>query len=183
MQDICSEAELSPGAVYRYFRSKEEIIEGMGEHRQRENAERLDLAMSKATTAEVFDELMRVFFIDRDESEFSDYCALTIEFMSEAPRNERVRESLRRTSAAVRDGLAAMVRQSQARGDIEASLDPEAMARVMIAIYQGFLIQKLVEPDLDVLAYCRAAGALFGGGFWRGEQPARIDPSPAALQH
>ena len=27
MQDICNEAELSPGAVYRYFQSKEDIIQ------------------------------------------------------------------------------------------------------------------------------------------------------------
>lgn len=184
MQDICSESELSPGAVYRYFRSKEEIIEGMGEHRQRENAERLERAMAKGTTAEVFDELLRVFFVDREMDEFRDFCALTIEFLSEAPRSERIRESQRQTNKAVRDALADLVRQSQARGDINAALDPEGVARVMVALYHGFITQKLVDPDLDVYTYTRAAGALFSGSFWRGErvEPA-ADPSSAVLQH
>jgi AcrR family transcriptional regulator len=183
MQDICKEADLSPGAVYRYFRSKEEIIEGMGEHRQRENAARVDQAMSKGRTTEAFDELMRVFFIDREEDEFIDYCALTVEFVSEAPRNDRVRQSLKRTSAAVRDQLSELVRKSQARGDIDSSLEPDAVARVMIALYHGFLVQKLIDPDLDVLAYCQASRALFGGTFWRRATTEEPVNSQAVLQH
>jgi len=183
MQDICGEAELSPGAVYRYFRSKEEIIEAMGQHRQRENAERLEQAMAKGKTAEVFDELLRVFFVDRVEEEFSAYCALTIEFMSEAPRSPRIRESLRQTNKAVRDGLLEVVRQSQERGDIDATLDPEAVARVMVALYHGFITQRLIDPDVDVRSYARAAGALFGGTFWRGETPASRTNAQAVLQH
>ena len=42
MQDICREAELSPGAVYRYFPSKDAIIEGMCNRGQEQNAEALD---------------------------------------------------------------------------------------------------------------------------------------------
>ena len=183
MQDICGEAELSPGAVYRYFRSKEEIIEGMGEHRQQENAARLAQVMSKGSTVEVFDELLRVFFVERDAQEFLDYCSLTIEFISEAPHSERVQQSLRQTNKAVRDSLIDLVTQSQARGDIDAGLDPEGIARVMIGLYQGFLTQKLIDPDLDVLPYARAAGALFKGTFWRGEAPAVRTNASAALQH
>ncbi|HLG11904.1 MAG TPA: TetR/AcrR family transcriptional regulator [Dehalococcoidia bacterium] len=183
MQDICGEAELSPGAVYRYFRSKEEIIEGMGEHRQQENAARLAQVMSKGSTVEVFDELLRVFFIDRDAQEFLDYCSLTIEFISEATHNERVQASLRKTNKAVRDSLIDLVRQSQARGDIDATLDPEGIARVMIALYQGFLTQKLIDPDLDVHPYARAAGALFAGTFWRGDHVTSPAAAPGALQH
>jgi AcrR family transcriptional regulator len=182
MQDICGEAELSPGAVYRYFRSKEEIIEGMGEHRQQENAARLDQVMSKGSTVEVFDELLRVFFINRDAQEFMAYCSLTIEFISEATHNERVQGALQKTNRAVRDSLIELVKQSQARGDIDVSLDPEGVGRVMIALYQGFLTQKLVDPDIDVHAYAQAAGALFNGTFWRGAGAEKAAPQPA-LQH
>jgi AcrR family transcriptional regulator len=182
MQDICGEAELSPGAVYRYFRSKEEIIEGMGEHRQQENTARLAQVMSKASTVEVFDELLRVFFVDRDAQEFMAYCALTIEFISEATHNERVRESLHKTTRAVRDSLTDIVSRSQDRGDVDAALDPEGVARVMIALYQGYLTQKLIDPDTDVLPYARAAGALFNGTFWRGTRSERTAAQPA-LQH
>jgi AcrR family transcriptional regulator len=183
MQDICGEAELSPGAVYRYFRSKEEIIEAMGQHRQRENAERLALAMAKGRTAEVFDELLRVFFVDRDGEEFSDYCALTLELISEAPRSRIIGDSLRQTNKVIRDGLVEIVRQSQERGDIDASLDPEAVARVMVALYHGFITQRLIDPDIDVRSYTRAASALFSGTFWRAETPVAPTSAQGLLQH
>jgi AcrR family transcriptional regulator len=180
MQDICDEAELSPGAVYRYFRSKEEIIEGMGEYRQRDNAERLAQAMAKGSTIDAFDELLRVFFIDRDKAEFDEYCALTIEFMSEAPRSERIRQSLSQTSKAVRDGLVKLIEESQKRGEINSTLEPDAVARTMVALYQGFLMQRIVDPDLDVYAYTQAAGSLYGGTFWTGSGS---DGARSPLEH
>ena len=39
MQDICAEAGMSPGNLYRYFRSKEEIIAGIAERDRAETAQ------------------------------------------------------------------------------------------------------------------------------------------------
>ncbi|HWO73799.1 MAG TPA: TetR/AcrR family transcriptional regulator [Dehalococcoidia bacterium] len=184
MQDICNEAGLSPGAVYRYFKSKEEIIEGMGEHRQRENAARLEQAFAREETLQVFDALLEVFFLDRDPKEFSAFCALTVEFISEAPRNERIRQSLSRTSEAVRAGFRDLIARSQEKGEIDPSLDPDAIARVMISLYQGYIIQKVIDPEIDLVSYAEAARALFNGSFWRGEGPLKEAPSARlALQH
>jgi len=182
MQDICDEAGLSPGAVYRYFPSKEEIIEAMSEYRQRQNAERLEQAMVKETTLEAFDELLRAFFIDRDKAELAMNCALIVELAAESPRNEDVRTSQSRTNAAVRERLAELVEHSQARGDIDRSLDADAVARLMVGMYQGFVVQRLVDPDLDAGEFVKVARALFGGTFWHGEGAAAPDAT-AAMRH
>ena len=42
MQDICKEAAVSPGALYVYFGSKEDLIAGLCERDRAELAERLD---------------------------------------------------------------------------------------------------------------------------------------------
>ena len=39
MQDICRRAELSPGAVYRYFASKDDIIEAIHAEARAQDAE------------------------------------------------------------------------------------------------------------------------------------------------
>ena len=184
MQDICDEAELSPGAVYRYFRSKEEIIAGIAELNSSQNAVLVEGAMAKDNTMAAFDELVRAFFLEADPEKLEKQCALLVELISEAPRNEAIRQSLSRTSAPVRDRLAELARQSQARGDISAELDPEAVARTMAAVYHGFITQRLVDPDLDVKAYAAAARALFGGSFWQGSK-STAEPRAAtpALQH
>lgn len=185
MQHICEEADLSPGAVYRYFRSKEEIIEAMSDYRQRQNAELLREAISQDSTLDAFDELLRLFFLERDAQELASTCALMIELYSEAPRNPRIRESQARINGAVRQGLTELVRRSQTRGEIDPTLDAEGVARVMSGLYQGFVTQWLVDPDLDVVAYADAMRALFNGTFWRGErQDAAAAPDGrAALRH
>ncbi len=43
MQEICAEANMSPGNLYRYFRSKEAIIAGIIARNQAEAGERVGL--------------------------------------------------------------------------------------------------------------------------------------------
>src|SRR2546421_9201477 len=44
MQDICREAELSPGAIYRYFDGKDAIIEAIADERHAREAAWMELA-------------------------------------------------------------------------------------------------------------------------------------------
>jgi hypothetical protein len=66
----------------------------------------------------------------------------------------------------ITQGLAGVVRMAQSRGDWNATLDPEAVARVMIAIHDGFAQQKAFDPRIDTKAYIDAALALFTGALW-----------------
>jgi AcrR family transcriptional regulator len=186
MQHICEEADLSPGAVYRYFPSKEAIIEAMSEYRQKQNAELLEQAVAKEETLDVMDELLRLFFIERDGAELDASCALMIELVSECPRNERIRVAQQQVSGAVLTSLTDLISGAQARGEIKAALDPESIARIMLGLYQGFVMQRLVDPDMDAVSYGKVMRALFDGTFWLGD--GTDHPSPprdelAALRH
>jgi AcrR family transcriptional regulator len=181
MQDICDEAGLSPGAVYRYFHSKEEIIEAMCERGRTENIAIMETAFAQEETLAILDELIRIFFgnLSTGEPAAAD-CALNVELISEAPRNEFVRASLRRNNDEVRTRfIEKLVLRAQARGEMNPELSPEAVARVMIAVYHGFLTQKIIEPDLDVWSYANVLRALFGGSFWVGPAAEYRELSPA----
>lgn len=166
MQDICRAAELSPGAVYLYFRSKEEIIEAMVEERRRHNAALIGDAFAKEETLEVFDELAQAFFSMIDAPGADTGCRLDIELWGEALRNASINESIRKNFTAVRTPLASIIERAQQRGEIEKSLDPVAVARIMMAFYQGLLLQKAVDPDADVWSYVAAVKSMMGGTFW-----------------
>ena len=186
MQDICEEAGLSPGAVYRYFRSKEEIIEAMSARGQSQNAAAIEAAMSLPDTRDVFEELIHTFFESLDDGpQTEEMCALNIELISEAPRSARIRESLVRNNFEVRSRFTQLIRRAQERGEVNAALDPESVARAMIAVYHGYITQKLVQPDLDLAGYAEVLRALFCGSFWQGEVniQAASDRSPAVLRH
>ena len=58
MADICREAQLSPGTVYRYFRSKEEIIEVSCQECQQRQDALVEAAKDGKNTLEVLDQLI-----------------------------------------------------------------------------------------------------------------------------
>ena len=175
MKDICEETALSPGAVYRYFRGKDQIIEAMCERGYLEDVEKIRGSMELGETLEVFDELIRLFFVPVP----SEYCALNLELTAESRRNEYIREFRQRGAREVRAQLAEIVRRAQTRSDVDPSLDAEAVGRVMAALYQGLLIQQLIEPEMDIRRYADVARALFSGRFWQGGQSALEAEKPA----
>jgi hypothetical protein len=105
-----------------------------------------------------------------------------VELIAEAPRSEHIREWLTQNLAEVRDRLMVLMQQAQASGEIDESLDPGAIAHVMIALYHGFITQKLIDPSLDAASYSQVVAALFGGSFWRGAANESGDTG-AALRH
>ena len=180
MQDICGGAELSPGAVYRYFQSKEEIIQAMCSRGRSEDAELIRGAMELDGTLAVLDELIRIFFAGVEDREL---CVLSVELTSEARRNEFIAESLRAGRDQVLEPLRDLVTRAQARGEIDRGLDAASIASVMMGTYQGLVLQKLLTPELDVESYSETVRALFGGRFWRGEKLVQPAGAQTALQH
>src|SRR4051812_40316463 len=114
MQDICNEADLSPGAVYRYFPSKEAIIEAMCERNMVEDAETIRAAVNTDSSIEAFTELTRIFLLGVEDHEG---CALCLQLLAEAPRNPVILESVRRGRVAVREALISFIEKGQERGE------------------------------------------------------------------
>ena len=169
MQDICTEANLSPGAVYRYFAGKEEIIQSAcGEAQAAQHAGLLEEALAEPDTRAMFSGLATAFFSHFDDDGADVYNRASLQLWAEMAVNERVRESFSRNPAAIRAGLDAVIREAQRRGDIDASLESGALASAMIALYEGFRLQKAMDPTIDTSDYVRVVAALLGGTAWTG---------------
>jgi AcrR family transcriptional regulator len=180
MQDICAEADLSPGAVYRYFPSKEAIIQAMCARGHDEDVEMIREVVESNASREALEELVHIFFENVEDREL---CALSIELLGESRRDPIVLESVKTGHAAIRDALAGLVRRAQARGEMSSDIDAEAMSRVMFGLYQGLVCQKVIEPDLDVISYAQAVKVLFFANIHDGSN---VTPAPSvasALQH
>jgi len=150
MQDICTKARLSPGAVYRYFSGKEEIIRAMfDENLQRELTMIKEINESSADSKHGLDEMAAVFFgmLERPQR-----CSLelNIELWAESFRNPRIMEFRRKIVDAIIHAIASVIRQAQERGEINPKLDPEYIARVMVSHYHGLLLQKASDPQVEV---------------------------------
>ena len=182
MQDICGEADMSPGAVYRYFQSKEGIIHAMCTRGHEQDVETIREALKLDDTVAIMDELTRIFFSGVEDREF---CALMVELISEAKHNGPIGEAVLDGWHSIFEPLSELVRRAQERGEINPALDAGAVTRVMLGVYQGLVLQHLLEPEMDVEGYAATTRALFQGGFWHGSRQATlgVDAAQAALQH
>src|SRR5438874_6116869 len=89
MQEICGEADLSPGAIYRYFRSKEEIIAAISQANHQAELALVDEIKSRGATLEILGELANEFFGHLRDDEI----CLNIALWAEATRNADIRET------------------------------------------------------------------------------------------
>lgn len=167
MHAICREATLSPGAVYQYFRSKEAIIQAMSEAELHRNLALIGELAAQDDTQDVLSGLADAFFKRLDEN-LPASCRVSVEIWAEALRNADVGDALRVRVENHLEKFAEIVRRAQQRGEINPALEPQAVARIMLSSFYGLVLQKALDPGLDVGAYVDSLKALHFGRFWHG---------------
>ena len=172
MPDICTEAGLSAGAVYRYFASKQAIIASACDASQESSdLELLASATEVSDTSEMLQGLAGAFFSRLDGPDATTLNRATVQLWAEVAVNEDVRGSFKEREAKIADGLKAVVTEAQKRGDFETTLDPNAIVQAMISLYDGFRLQKAINPDLPTAAYVAVVKALLTVTLWTGSPP------------
>jgi len=172
MHDICQMAELSPGAVYRYFRSKDEIIGAMEEQGRQHSAAIMDAVTSeRSSTLDVLEGLVDVFFSKLEDVRD---CAVHIELWAEALSNPRIKETVVRVDESIREAFSQrIVKDAQRRGEIHPNLDRDAVARVLMAFWHGLVLQKPLDPTVDIRKYVAVMKAMISGTFWQKTEAGR----------
>jgi AcrR family transcriptional regulator len=145
MQDIFDQAGLSTGAVYRYFDSKEAIIEAIAEQRHTREAELIAEAMSVA-------DLYFGWLKDPDEMRRRRIGVLV---WAEAVNHTGLRSVVQR-GADQRRLLTGFLQGAKEQGALPPDADPEAITRIYLALFQGFILQQSWDPGLDVDPYLKA---------------------------
>lgn len=173
VDDICREAGLSPGAIYRYFSSKDDIVEACWQERQRIRASRFEAAQQKRDTLQIIDDLVSAYLQRLDRTEAAADMRLRIQYWAESLRSPRVRDLLRRAWDDLLGRMAEIIRRAQSRGEISADLDPETVAPFFLATFDGLVLQKTVEPELDLWKFADVLRSLYSGGFWHGPDGVR----------
>jgi AcrR family transcriptional regulator len=160
MQDICREAELSPGAIYRYFSSKDDLIEAIADDRHAREAGFMKLAHEVGGGIEGLRAFGRLSFKSLDDPDERRRRKLGVQVWAEAVRNPTIRNIIMRGIDRSREVTALLIREAQERGELPPALDPDSMARVMLALFQGFILQQAWDERVDVAAYFEAVEAV-----------------------
>jgi TetR/AcrR family transcriptional regulator, transcriptional repressor of aconitase len=160
MQDIVSETGLSAGAIYRYFRSKEDIVAAVAaEHHAAEAAAFAEVSTSDDVAAALC-RLVHVSLGRLADPAEQQWRRVTVQVWGEALRNDRVMGIVRGGLDEPVAILAALFRRGQRDGRLPQELDADGAARVCASIFQGLVLQQAWDPKLDVDACIGAVLAL-----------------------
>jgi len=166
MQDICEAAELSPGAVYRYFPSKETIIAACCQDGQAQVVEAVQQLFAQALdTQAVIEALLTEFFLHLERS--VPEVGAEMEMAAEAARNPEINAAYREQRATIVRELARVLRRGQERGEVAAEIDVDAAAQVLLATWQGLVMQLSSDPGIDVRSYVEALRMILERGILR----------------
>jgi AcrR family transcriptional regulator len=163
MQDILREANLSAGALYRYFPSKNDLMAAIAA----EAIGKIQAAFTPILEADppppldvAFTELGRT--IQRMDEE-DGVARMAVQLWGEAVRSPELAERLRELILAIRGLAVRLVRTYQARGEISSDIPAEGIAPVLIGIMPGFMLQHVLFGDVDPTMIGQAIRGLVGG--------------------
>jgi TetR/AcrR family transcriptional regulator, repressor for uid operon len=148
MQEICAEAGMSAGNLYRYFPSKEAIIAGIAERDRAEVAQdfaRADLSQGLFT---VLEGMAHYYFSVRSIEQVK----LCTEVMSEARRNPEIARISSSFDADVRKWLVAMFKSAAERGDIPKDADIDGAVDMLMIIADGIWWRRALDRNFKANA-------------------------------
>ncbi|MBR0831901.1 TetR/AcrR family transcriptional regulator [Bradyrhizobium manausense] len=163
MSDIVKRSGLSHGAVYLYFQSKDDLIEALADDRHRREAVLNSVAQGSGDAIEGLHALVRVYAQWLTDPAGEARRRVGIHGWAEALRNHRVRSSVVEGIDMPRALIATLVERGQHDGLIKRDLGADAIARVLIATFQGFVLQKCWGEDFDIAGCMAAVDAVIDG--------------------
>jgi TetR/AcrR family transcriptional repressor of uid operon len=150
--DICREAGISPGHLYHYFESKEEIIAALTAAGLERAAERFaEIMQSDHAIEALIGEIGRHKGKKRDP-QVRAMSRMVLEMLVEAGRNAAVARIVRKNSAMLRTLLADFIESGQVRGQIDPGLDSKLAAGMLLSVMDGMRTLTIRDPDADISA-------------------------------
>lgn len=143
MQEICTEAGMSAGNLYRYFPSKESLIAGIAERDRAEVAQEFASAdLSQGFFAVIEGMAHHHFAVRLDEQ-----VMLCTEIMSEARRHPEIARISNAFDSDVKRWLTDLFKAGVERGDIPKDVDLEAAVSMLMIIADGVWWRRALDPE------------------------------------
>src|SRR5271170_2740342 len=148
MQDICAEAGMSAGNLYRYFPSKEALIAGIAERDRAEVAQQFASADISHGFFAVLQGMAHHHFAEKPNEQV----LLCTEVMAEARRNPDIARISAAFDVDVKQWLGDLLRAATARGDVSVDVDIDGVVTMLMIIGDGVSWRRALDPAFDSAA-------------------------------
>jgi len=174
MQHICREAGISPGALYVYFASKEDLIAGIVERDRAKLAAELAELSKEPDLLSALAKLGEHYTMEEPQHKR----VLGLEIGSEATRNPAVNETFSSVDEFCRKSFEQVFERAIRDGKIKPQDDPRTLSEVISLIGDGLFWRRAVDPNFDVQRYLPVIVRLVGTLLNPVEPGAEIAPAP-----
>ena len=144
MQDLFAEASLSAGAVYRYFASKDEVIVAIAEDNMREVLALVHQSVTAEPARPVGEVMAEVLTLVRAKDAADGMGGMAVLVWAEALRNPVLAGRLRDLLTGMHDDFTRLVAGNQAAGRLPAQPPAGTIARALVAMMPGYILQLTV---------------------------------------
>jgi len=167
MEMIIARSGLSTGAVYRYFKGKDDIMAAAVQATAREIGEAVApilLGPAPGLPSELVEKLLAAWMSYARSGVGAaagvDRMPVALHGWSYAQTDPDLKAGVRATLQAFRQLCLPIVKQWQADGVIARNVEPEAVTQLILTISLGFVAQRALVGDADIRAHTDALTAL-----------------------
>jgi AcrR family transcriptional regulator len=163
MQDVIKEADLSVGAFYRYFKSKNELIMAIASTKIGEVTGILDhlLALDPMPPLEVFlDEVITQVEATLTEDQT---VRIAIQIWGEATHDEEVAGLVRDVYSRIRERMVRAAERAKTSGQLPPGADAFGVGAAVLGLVQGYILQRVLVGGVDRQTYVAGVRALIRG--------------------
>jgi len=144
MNDISAGADISVGLIYRYFESKDAIIQFMGAEHLEDLRQVLALARRAPT---LFEALETISVCHCEEEPEHLHVAFVADLFAEAARNEHVRLLVRDVTQFFIEGVTDLITASDEARTVRAGLVPRTAAEIIVDSTRGLMIRAISDSS------------------------------------
>jgi len=163
MADIVRRSGLSQGAVYLYFQSKDDLIAALAIDRHQQEALLNEIAGHAGDPLEGLRALARGYARWLTDPSAGQTRRVGVNGWAEALRNERVRAGVIEGIESARTVIVPLVEQAQSKRLLSRDLSADAIARTLVALFQGFVLQIVWNEPVNVEAALAVLDRMLGG--------------------
>jgi TetR/AcrR family transcriptional regulator, transcriptional repressor of aconitase len=167
MEMIIDRSGLSTGAVYRYFKGKDEIIGAAVSGSVNEIAAAavtILTSMTPALPAQLVEELLAAWVAYSRSGVGAaaglDRMPAALHGWSYAQTDPELKAAMRAGLEGFRELCVPVIKRWQTDGVIAAGVEPDAVAQLILSICLGFVVQRSLTGDAGVQAHADAVAAL-----------------------
>ncbi len=167
LSDIRAEAGVSSGALYHYFKSKDDIIAGIRDRALAADTEAYDDARSKVTAKAALTDLVELGMAFNHGSPDNTDARLAVMLWAEALINERILGTQLSLMNPWWDVVSDLTERAVAEGDLGSDTDAEALAAVLAALSLGATVLESWQPGrVSTQSLIETTSALLRGDLW-----------------